>query len=145
MESVNIKPGMFIREKFGSVYHEVSENLGSIITCASIDPKDKRELISLNDIASCVETPPNNSWIKMNREKGFYDKLYPEGWLPCITEVRHFSDLKENDVVIGKKGEMKLIKKDSSGKWKTAGKQKTLAGKDSFFIFLIQREAAPKY
>lgn len=141
----NIKPGMFIKHGGCSIYFEVETVFHDMVVCVSRNPNDKTELVFINQITECVEKPCCKTWIKLNREKGFYDKFYPEGWLREITQVVPFLSLKENDEVIGTKGLMKLVKKVSKGKWKTTGAQKTLSGIDRHFWLLVQRETKPVY
>lgn len=141
----NIKPGMFIKHGDCSIYFEVETVFHDMVVCASRDPRDKTELVFTDKITECVEKPYSKTWINLNREKGFYDKFHPEGWLPQITKVVPFSELKENDEIIGKKGLMKLVKKVSEEKWKTTGKQKTLSGINNYYWLLVQRESSPIY
>lgn len=141
----SIKPGMFIRHDYCLIYFEIESICGDMVICSSRDPKKKTELVFFDKIQELVEKPCSSSWIKCNREKGFYDKFHPEGWLPQKIEVVKFEDLQEKDEIITTKGLCKLIKKISDNKWKLEGNQKTLSGKGSYISVLKQRETKPNY
>lgn len=140
---LNIKSGMFVSHGSCSIYFEVKEILENFLICASRDPKSKTELVFLDNVSDVVEKPISNQWIKLNREKGFYDKFYPEGWVPTITKVVKSSELKENDTIITEKGVCVLTKKLSPNKWKMQGNQKTFS--KEYALLLVQTEKSPVY
>ena len=132
-----IKPAMFVKIKGCSIYFEVSEVFSDMVVCASRNPKDITELVFIDNIELCVSNPPNNNWIKLNREKGFYDKFYPEGWQGSVSKVIHFNDLKEGYKICTLKGVCELIKKRGN-KWITKGCQKTLQGEYFWHIISVE-------
>ena len=145
MNSEIIKPGMFIRHDLNLIYFEVESVLGNMVVCADRDPKKKTDLVFLDKIEEVVEKPLSHSWIKCNREKGFYDKFHPEGWKPQKTEVVKFEDLQEGDEIFTFKGLCKFVKKTNDNTWKMSGNQKTLSGKGRYLTVLKQRETKPDY
>lgn len=140
-----IKPGMFIRHDFNLIYFEVESVLGNMVICAARDPSKKTALVFVDKIQDLVDKPLSNSWIKCNREKGFYDKFHPECWKPQKTEVIKFENLQEGDEIFTFKGLCKVVKKINDNKWKLSGSQKTLSGKGGYVSVLRQRETKPDY
>lgn len=138
---MKIEPGMFIKIKSLSIYFEVQEVFLNMVVCASRNPSDKTELVFRDNIEYSVHTPPSGNWIKLNREKGFYDKFYPEGWQPTIFKVIPFSDIEAGMTLVGFKGTFKPVTKKGNT-WTCTGSQKTYTSKnnDSFITQVIQVE-----
>lgn len=140
---MEIKPGMFVKICGCTIYFEVEQVFSNMVTHASRDPSKKTELTFISDLERAVETPLSSNWIKLDREKGFYDKFYPEGWTRFESEVVAFNKLQAGDILISTKGHSTLIKKISENKWKLSGKQKTLSGSDGYVQIIKQFGGPP--
>lgn len=133
---MKIEKGMFIQAKTLLIYLEIDYVADNFVVCASRDPKEKTDIVFLSDIEKCVEVPPKGaSWIKMNREKNFYDKFCPEGWQGEEVNVLKIEDIKKGDLVVTEKGVVQADKKISDKKWKTKGAQSSISKSHYFVIF----------
>lgn len=123
---MKIEKGMFVRHGDCSIYFEVESIHGDFLMCANRDPAAGEELVFLSKITDVSEGPCGH-WIKLNREKNFYDKFYPEGWQNDETKVIESKDLIIGEYVLTEKGACQVVKKLSGNKWKLNGKQKSLS------------------
>lgn len=127
---MNIEPGMFISVKGCDIFFEVKSVHTNFVICANRNPTHETELVFIDTIDQCVEKPLNSKWIKLNRQKGYYDKFYPEGWQPYISQVIPFSSIEAGMELIGYKGVFYPVSKKGNT-WKCTGSQKTLTSKNN--------------
>lgn len=142
---MNIKPGMFIQYGTLGIEFEVKEVFSDFVICAARNPKDETELVWIKDINYCVDEPDSTQWIKLNREKSFYDKFHPEGWQPTITKVISFNEIKEGMKIITEKGVCETTRRVGNT-WHLKGAKKTFTSKnsDTYVTQLIQVEGKKK-
>lgn len=138
---MKIEKGMFIRYETLLIYFEVEEVFKDMVVCAARDPKDGTDLVFIDRIVDCVDTPPCREWIKLNRTKGFYDKFHPEGWHGDDIKVIPFNDIVAGMTILTYKGSTKTVKKVGNT-WHCKGTQKTITSKnaDSHHMNLVQSE-----
>lgn len=138
---MKIKPGDFIRHSTLLIWFEVHEVFSDFVTCADRDPAKGTELVFKKDIQLHHDSLPPGHYIKMNREKNFYDKFYPEGWHGDESKVIPFNDIKEGMMLIGTKG-IFVPKYRKGNTWYCTGAQKTLTSKnqDSYVWHQIRFE-----
>lgn len=126
---MKIEKGMFVSHGGCSIYFEVAEVNEKFVICASREKQqngDHTELVFIENINQCVEKPLTRDWIKLNREKGFFDKFSPEGWQGHEAKVISMNEICIGDRIMTKSGVSTVVKKLSDRKFKLDGKQKTI-------------------
>ncbi len=76
-----VRPGWFIKTWGCSIWFEVQNVWDNMAVAASRDPHDKTDIYMsgrlMSSIVQASKIPPNCTWIRLNREKGFFDKFHP--------------------------------------------------------------------
>lgn len=138
---MKIEKGTFIRYDTLSIYFEVQDVFSDMVVCAARTAQEGTDLVFINKIEEVVQTPPCSRWVKLDRTKGFYDKFSPEGWVPHISKVIPFSEIKEGSVIVTTRGACTAVRKVKD-KWICTGAQKSITSKnnDTYHWLHIQHE-----